>query len=73
MVPQTHPLGYEAEVDFGSVRFLLRGELTTAWMHVMRLSASGKSSHRVYAMCLWVSTPPMTWVVEFAMLMSAPR
>jgi len=49
MVPQTHPLGYEAEVDFGSVSFFLCGELTSAWMYVMRLSASGKGFHRVYA------------------------
>ena len=49
MVPQTHPLGYESEVDFGSVSFYLSGELTSAWMYVMRLSASGKGFHRVYA------------------------
>ncbi len=49
MVPQTHPLGYEAEVDFGSVSFYLDGTLTSAWMFVMRLSASGKGFHRVYA------------------------
>jgi transposase len=49
MVPQTHPLGYEAEVDFGSVSFFLDGVLTSAWMFVMRLSASGKGYHHVYA------------------------
>jgi transposase len=49
MVPQTHPLGYEAEVDFGSVSFYLDGVLTSAWMFVMRLSASGRGYHRVYA------------------------
>ena len=49
MVPQTHPFGYESEVDFGSVSFYLSGELTSAWMYVMRLSASGKGFHRVYA------------------------
>ncbi len=49
MVPQTHPLGYESEVDFGAVSFYLSGELTSAWMYVMRLSASGKGFHRVYA------------------------
>lgn len=49
MVPQTHPLGYEAEVDFGSVSFYFDGVLTSAWMFVMRLSASGKGFHRVYA------------------------
>lgn len=49
MVPQTHPFGYESEVDFGSVSFYLSGELTSAWMYVMRLSASGKGFHHVYA------------------------
>lgn len=49
MIPQTHPLGYEAEVDFGSVSFVLAGELTEGWMFVMRLSASGRGFHRVYA------------------------
>jgi transposase len=49
MVPQTHPLGYEAEVDFGAVSFYLDGVLTSGWMFVMRLSASGKGFHRVYA------------------------
>jgi hypothetical protein len=49
MIPQTHPLGSESEVDFGSVSFYLCGELTAAWMYVMRLSASGKGYHRVYA------------------------
>jgi transposase len=49
MVPQTHPLGYEAEVDFGAVSFTLQGTLVQGWMFVMRLSASGKGFHRVYA------------------------
>ena len=48
MVPQTHPLGEEAEVDFGSVSFYLNGLLTEGWMFVMRLSASGRGFHRVY-------------------------
>ena len=47
-VPQTHPLGEEAEVDFGSVSFYLNGLLTEGWMFVMRLSASGRGFHRVY-------------------------
>jgi transposase len=47
-VPQTHPLGGEAEVDFGQVSFRLCGVLVEAWMFVMRLSASGKAFHRVY-------------------------
>ncbi|MFZ0059129.1 MAG: IS21 family transposase [Acidimicrobiales bacterium] len=49
MVPQTHPLGYEAEVDFGAVSFFLCGELVQGWMFVMRLSASGRGYHHVYA------------------------
>jgi transposase len=48
MIPQDHPLGYEAEVDFGQIGFYLNGELTEGWMFVMRLSASGKGFHRIY-------------------------
>ncbi len=44
-VPQTHPLGDEAEVDFGQFHFFLNGVMTEAWMFVMRLSASGKAFH----------------------------
>jgi transposase len=47
-VPQAHPLGAEAEVDFGQVHFVLNGSMVPAWMFVMRLSASGKGFHRVY-------------------------
>jgi transposase len=47
-VPQTHPLGAEAEVDFGQVGFVLDGVLRDGWMFVMRLSASGRAFHRVY-------------------------
>jgi transposase len=47
-VPQHHPLGAEAEVDFGQIAFWLDGILTDGWMFVMRLSASGKGFHRVY-------------------------
>ncbi len=46
-VPQTHPLGEEAEVDFGEIHFFLNGVLVNAWMFVMRLSASGKAFHCV--------------------------
>ena len=48
MVPQRHPLGDEAEVDFGRVTFWLDGVETFGWMFVMRLSASGRGFHRVY-------------------------
>jgi transposase len=44
-VPQTHPLGDEAEVDFGQFHFFLNGVMVEAWMFVMRLSASGKAFH----------------------------
>lgn len=47
-VPQWHPPGAEAEVDFGSVSFYLAGVLTEGWMFVFRLSASGRGFHRVY-------------------------
>ena len=47
-VPQTHPPGEEAEVDFGRVGFVLGGVPTEGWMFVLRLSASGKGFHRVY-------------------------
>jgi transposase len=47
-VPQHHPLGDEAEIDFGDVSFWLRGVLVVGAMFVMRLSASGKGFHRVY-------------------------
>ena len=47
-VPQTHPPGAEAEVDFGKVGFWLDGVLTDGWMFVFRLSASGRGFHRIY-------------------------
>ena len=46
-VPQTHPLGAEAEVDFGRVSFFLAGVPVDGWMFVLRLSASGRGFHRV--------------------------
>jgi transposase len=49
MVPQRHLLGEEAEVDFGEISFFLNGLLTSAWLFVMRLSASGKGFHRAFA------------------------
>jgi transposase len=47
-VPQHHPLGEEAEVDFGKLAFWLAGVPTDGWMFVLRLSASGRGFHRVY-------------------------
>ena len=48
-VPQLHDPGAEAEVDFGELRCWLGGVFTKCWMFVMRLSASGKAVHRIYA------------------------
>jgi transposase len=47
-VPQTHPPGAEAEVDFGQLTFFLAGVQVEGWMFVFRLSASGRGFHRVY-------------------------
>lgn len=44
-VPQLHPPGAEAEVDFGRVSVWLDGELTELSMFVMRLSHSGRAVH----------------------------
>ena len=41
-VPQTHPLGAEAEVDFGTISVYLAGALVEVSLFVMRLSASGR-------------------------------
>ena len=46
MVPQHHPLGEEAEVDFGTISVYLAGVLVEVSMFVMRLSASGRSYPR---------------------------
>jgi transposase len=48
IVPQTHPLGEEAEVDFGEISFAIGGVTTKGWMFVMRLSASGRAFHWIY-------------------------
>jgi transposase len=48
-VPQLHEPGAEGEVDFGECYVALAGETTKCWMFVMRLSASGKACHRLYA------------------------
>lgn len=47
-VPQHHPLGEEAEVDFGSIHVYLAGVLTEVAMFVMRLSASGRAFPAAY-------------------------
>lgn len=48
VVPQHHPLGQDAEVDFGDIAVYLAGLLTTVHLFVMRLSASGEAYRRAY-------------------------
>jgi transposase len=48
MVPQHHPLGIEAEVDFGTVTVYLAGVLFDVQLFIMRLSASGRAYPRAY-------------------------
>ena len=48
-MPQEHPPGAEAEVDFGEVHVILAGVRTRCYMFVFRMSMSGKAVHRVYA------------------------
>ena len=47
-IPQLHPPGEEAEVDFGGVSVWLDGVLTELSMFVMRLSHSGRAVHVFY-------------------------
>ena len=44
-IPQLHPAGEEAEVDFGGVSVWLDGVLTELSMFLMRLSHSGRAVH----------------------------
>ena len=48
-VAQVHNPGEEAEVDFGECWAHLAGVVVKLWMFVMRLSASGRAFHRLYA------------------------
>lgn len=48
-VPQTHPPGTEAEVDFGEFYATVAGVWTRLWMFVMRLSHSGRAFHVAFA------------------------
>ncbi|MGY1503527.1 hypothetical protein ACW4TU_44360 [Streptomyces sp. QTS52] len=50
-IPQTHRPGVDAEVDFGDVIVLLRGERTRCYLFTFRMSYSGKAVHRVFASC----------------------
>ncbi|MBO0894845.1 MAG: IS21 family transposase, partial [Acidimicrobiales bacterium] len=47
-VPQDHPLGEEAEVDFGTASVYLAGLATEVQLFLMRLSASGRGYARAY-------------------------
>jgi transposase len=49
VVPQTHPAGAEAEVDFGEFKAVIAGTMVRLWMFVLRLSHSGKAVHIAYA------------------------
>lgn len=48
-IPQTHPPGAEAEVDFGEFHAVLGGVAVKCWMFVMRLSNSGRAFHIAFA------------------------
>lgn len=48
-VPQQHPPGAEAEVDFADLWVRLAGQLTKCFLFTLRLSHSGKAVHRVFA------------------------
>lgn len=48
-VPQTHPPGAEAEVDFGEFYATVAGSWIKLWMFVMRLSYSGRAFHVAFA------------------------
>ena len=47
-VPQVHPPGAEAEVDFGEFDTVIAGSTVRVWMFVMRLSHSGRAFHVAY-------------------------
>ncbi|MFD3511282.1 IS21 family transposase [Nocardia sp. NPDC058666] len=48
-IPQSHHPGEEAEVDFGEVTVLLRGEQVVLYLFSLRMSFSGRSVQRVFA------------------------
>ena len=50
-VPQHHPPGQDAEVDFGELWVRLAGVMTKCYLFVFRMSYSGKAVHRVFATC----------------------
>jgi transposase len=50
-VPQNHPPGLEAEVDFGELWVRLAGVMTKCYLFVYRMSYSGKAVHKVFVTC----------------------
>ena len=48
-VPQCHPPGAEAEVDFADLWVRLAGQMTKCFLFTLRLSHSGRAVHRVFA------------------------
>jgi Mu transposase, C-terminal domain len=48
-VPQYHPPGAEAEVDFADLWVRLAGVMTKCFLFTLRLSHSGRAVHRVFA------------------------
>jgi transposase len=50
-IPQHHPPGLEAEVDFGELWVQLGGVMTKCYLFVYRMSYSGKAVHKVFATC----------------------
>lgn len=46
-VPQEHPSGAKAEVDFGELWVVLNGVKTKCHMFIFRLSHSGRAIHRI--------------------------
>jgi len=50
-VPQHHPPGQDAEVDFGELWVRLAGVMTKCYLFVFRMSYSGRAVHRVFATC----------------------
>src|SRR5215207_1672981 len=48
-VPQCHPPGAEAEVDFADLWVRLNGQMTKCFLFTLRMSHSGRAVHRVFA------------------------
>jgi transposase len=48
-VPQAHPPGAEAEVDFGEFHAMIAEVLVKLWLFVLRLSCSGRAFHVAFA------------------------